>query len=128
MEDMIGIGISKDKLDVFRLSDGLHTQVTDDATGHRDLLRWIGKQQPCWLYLRRSVRATAIWKFLLVLHLRLFVKVNPKQARRFAQAVGKLAKTHSLGRNPREPRSEDKISAAPLGRKREEGRAGGNHA
>ena len=46
MQPTIGIDISKDRLDAFRLSDGQRIQVTNDRIGHRTLLRWIGRDDP----------------------------------------------------------------------------------
>ena len=93
MNNTIGIDISKDTLDVHRLADGQHKQFLNGKAGHTQLLKWI-KSRPGQLVifeatgayhrqLERALGAKAV----------LFVKVNPKQARRFAQASGKLAKT-----------------------------------
>jgi transposase len=93
MDNTIGIDISKDTLDVFRLTDGRHMQVLNGKGGYTKLLRWIGTQPtPLIIFeatgayhrqLEQALGAKAIP----------FVKVNPMQARRFAQASGKLAKT-----------------------------------
>jgi len=93
MNNTIGIDISKDTLDVHRLTDGQHMQVLNGKRGYTKLLRWIGAQPtPLIIFeatgayhrqLEQALGAKAIP----------FVKVNPKQARRFAQASGKLAKT-----------------------------------
>lgn len=93
MDNTIGIDISKDTLDVHRLTDGQHSQFLNGKTGFAKLLRWIGLQPtPLIIFeatgayhrqLEQALGAKAIP----------FVKVNPKQARRFAQASGKLAKT-----------------------------------
>lgn len=42
MQLTIGIDISKDRLDAYRLSDRQHIQVTNDKPGHKALIRWIG--------------------------------------------------------------------------------------
>jgi transposase len=91
-EDSIGIDISKDHLDLHRLSDGAHRRFANTTVGLAALARWIGPQPP-----RRVVyEATGAY------HRRLerqlggqlpLVKVNPLQARRFAQAQGVRAKT-----------------------------------
>jgi len=93
MDNTIGIDISKDTLDVHRLADGQHSQFLNSKTGFSKLLRWVGLQsKPLIIFeatgayhrqLEQALGAKAIP----------FVKVNPKQARRFAQASGKLAKT-----------------------------------
>jgi transposase len=93
MDNTIGIDISKDTLDVHRLTDGQHRQILNGKNGHAQLIKWIGTHPvPLIVFeatgayhrqLEQALGAKAIP----------FVKVNPKQARRFAQASGKLAKT-----------------------------------
>ena len=93
MNNTIGIDISKDTLDVHRLTDGQHRQFLNGKAGHTQLLKWI-KLRPAQLvifeatgaYHRQLERALGRQSVP-------FVKVNPKQARRFAQASGKLVKT-----------------------------------
>jgi transposase len=98
----IGVDISKDTLDVYRLPDGERRQFGNDAAGHKALIAFTGKGvtrivfEPTGPYHRAL--ETALSKRGLPL-----VKVNPRQARRFAQAAGKLAKT-------------DRIDAANLAR------------
>lgn len=98
----IGVDISKDTLDVHRLPDGERRQFGNDAAGHKALIAFTGKEvarvvfEPTGPY-HRAFEA-ALSKRGLPL-----VKVNPRQARRFAQAAGKLAKT-------------DRIDAANLAR------------
>lgn len=103
MQRTIGIDIAKDTLDAYRLDDGHRVQVNNSREGHRLLLKWIGKgQRPLIVF-----EATGPYHRELELALGArevpFVKVNPKQARRFAQAVGRLAKT-------------DRVDAAMLAR------------
>jgi transposase len=38
MRQTIGIDVSKDTLDAYRLSDGEHIQVRNDKLGHRTLI------------------------------------------------------------------------------------------
>jgi transposase len=98
----IGVDISKDRLDVYRLPDGERRQFANDAAGHKALIAFTGKEairivfEPTGPYHRAF--ETALSKRGLPL-----IKVNPRQARRFAQATGKLAKT-------------DRIDAANLAR------------
>lgn len=94
-EITIGIDISKDHLDAHRLPGGEHDQFDNTAAGHKALLRWIGPiptrvvYEPTGPYHRKlEVRLAAAGMPI--------VKVNPRQARRFAQAVGGLAKTDAL--------------------------------
>lgn len=96
MNNTIGIDISKDTLDVHRLTDGQRRQFLNGKAGHTQLLKWI-KLRPAQLvifeatgaYHRQLERALGRQSVP-------FVKVNPKQARRFAQASGKLVKTDRI--------------------------------
>ena len=42
MQDIIGVDISKDRLDAFRLSDQQHNSFENDKAGFKALLKWIG--------------------------------------------------------------------------------------
>jgi transposase len=94
-EITIGIDVSKDALDAHRLSDGICRQFTNDSKGHKALIAWIGKDvdrvvfEPTGPY--HGVLERALARAGLPM-----VKVNPRQARRFAEATGKLAKTDRL--------------------------------
>lgn len=91
MQDIIGIDISKDRLDAFRLSDRSHRPFANEDKGYRALVRWIGADvkvifEPTGAY-HRHLEAALASKDIP------FVKVNPRQARRFAEATGTQAKT-----------------------------------
>lgn len=92
MDDTIGIDISKDTLDIHRLSDGKHMQFGNDAAGLKALMKWIGKAPARAVY-----EATGRYHRDLELALTAadhgLVKVNPARARRFAEAIGQGAKT-----------------------------------
>jgi transposase len=95
----IGVDISKDHLDAYRMSDGASRRFANDATGHKAFLRWVAQPEtaegtrivyePTGPYHRSFERKLAAVGVALV-------KVNPRQARRFAEATGKLAKTDPL--------------------------------
>lgn len=96
-ETTIGLDISKDVLDAHDLESGESQRFTNDAAGHKRLVAWAGQAtggkglaravyEPTGPYHRLLERALATAGFALV-------KVNPRQARRFAEATGKLAKT-----------------------------------
>lgn len=93
MRQTTGIDVSKDTLDAYRLPDGEHIQVRNDKLGHRTLIRWLGKDHG------RLVASEATGAYHRQMETALaaraipFVKVNPRQARRFAEATGRLAKT-----------------------------------
>ena len=93
MNNTIGIDISKDTLDAHRLADGQHKQFLNGKTGHAQLVKWIGKQSDPLIIFEATGAYHRQLERVLCTHIIPFVKVNPKQARRFAQASGKLAKT-----------------------------------
>jgi len=89
----IGIDISKDYLDVHRLADGTCRRFGNDKTGCKALIKWLSASpvarvvyEPTGPYHRSVERALGDAGLPLA-------KVNPRQARRFAEATGKLAKT-----------------------------------
>lgn len=94
--DTIGVDISKDHLDAHRMSDGASRRFANDRNGHRAFLEWLGAEtdtrivyEPTGPYHRAFERRLAQAALALV-------KDNPRQARRFAEATGKLAKTERL--------------------------------
>lgn len=98
-KDTIGVDISKDHLDAHRMSDGAIHRFANDSAGHRAFIDWLGQPEivhdmhivyePTGPYHRAFERRLAAAGAALV-------KVNPRQARRFAEATGKLAKTDRL--------------------------------
>lgn len=94
-EHTIGVDISKSHLDVFRLEDGAAQRFENSAAGFRALRKWLGKApiarivfEPTGPY-HKAFEAALGQTFPLV-------KVNPLQARRFAQARGTRAKTDAV--------------------------------
>ncbi|MEP6565937.1 MAG: IS110 family transposase [Mesorhizobium sp.] len=91
-EITIGVDISKETLDAYRFPDGESRRFDNTGKGHKALMRWIGAPparvvyEPTGPYHRGFERRLAEAGLPLV-------KVNPRQARRFAEATGKLAKT-----------------------------------
>lgn len=103
MNDTIGIDISKDTLDAFWLSKRKHKQFANSKTGLRALIRWVrAAAVPLVVF-----EATGVYHRLLEVSLAAhdfpFARVNPRQARRFAEGTGTLAKT-------------DRVDAAMLAR------------
>ena len=94
--DTIGVDISKDHLDAHRLADGASRRFANDKCGHKAFRRWCAEKpvervvfEPTGPYhgaFERGLGQAGVP----------FVKVNPRQARRFAEATGKLAKTDRL--------------------------------
>lgn len=95
MKDTIGIDISKDTLDAHRLINNEAQQFANSPVGLRALRRWIGTAMPdLVVYEATGAYHAALERgFAGVLPL---VKVNPLQARRFAQARGTRAKTDAV--------------------------------
>ena len=94
-EYTIGTDISKSHLDAFRLEDQASQRFGNLAAGFRALIKWLGAQplarvvyEPTGPY-HKAFEAAPGTHFPLV-------KVNPLQARRFAQAPGTRAKTDAV--------------------------------
>jgi transposase len=93
--DTIGVDISKDHLDAYRMSDGASRRFTNDKAGHQTFLVRLGQPsvrvvyEPTGPYHRTFERRLADAGLAPV-------KVNPRQARRFAETTGRLAKTDRL--------------------------------
>jgi transposase len=94
--DTIGVDVSKDHLDAHRLADGATRRFANDKGGHKALIKWLAETPLCRVvfeptgpYHRAVERALGIAGVQ-------FVKVNPRQARSFAEATGKMAKTDRL--------------------------------
>ena len=89
----IGIDISKDRLDVHTHPERAVAQFNNDRKGHAKLITWITLRQPT----RIIFEATGAYHRALEMALGKAalpaVKVNPLQARRFAEATGKRVKT-----------------------------------
>ena len=91
-DDSIGIDISKDKLDVHRLCDGAFAQFPDSPNGFRALVSWIGAVSPERVVYEATGAYHGAMERFLSEQLPL-VKVNPLQAKRFAQSQDTRAKT-----------------------------------
>jgi transposase len=94
--DTIGVDVSKDHLDADRLADGASRRFANDQCGRKAFVKWFAQTpvqrvvfEPTGPYHRAFERALGAAGVP-------FVKVNPRQARRFAEAIGKLAKTDRL--------------------------------
>lgn len=90
----IGIDVSKDHLDAARHPAGDTLRVPNTRKGHTMLLRWIGEPAEVT---RIVFEATGPYHRLMEQRLAVaglpLVKANPRQARRFVEAIGRLAKT-----------------------------------
>lgn len=90
----IGIDVSKDHLDAARHPAGDTLRVANTRKGHSTLLRWIGDPGRVQ---RIVFEATGPYHRMLEARLAAeglpIAKANPRHARRFAEAIGWLAKT-----------------------------------
>ena len=116
MQDTVGIDVSKATLDAFSLSGRQHQAFSNDQPGPKLLLRWIGKSKAALTVFEATGVYDRQLQAQLAAHGLPFARINllagrrlssiavrPKQARRFAEGVGQLAKT-------------DKVDAALLAR------------
>jgi transposase len=94
-QSTIGIDISKDNLDAHRLPNGDARRFDNSPKGHKALIAWIGSNPARIVFEPTGPYHAALERALANAGLPL-VKVNPRQARRFAEATGTLAKTDRL--------------------------------
>jgi len=91
----IGLDISKAKIDAAKFPTQEFQQFDNNVKGHKKLVRWmaVGVQcvvfEPTGSYHRQLEQALVSAKLPCL-------KVNPRQARYFAKAFGKLAKTDKV--------------------------------
>ena len=92
----IGVDISKDTLDAYRLPDEKHHQFSNDQKGFRDLIAWL-EDGPVE---RIVFEATGAYHrpFEVAMHKQGLptCKLNPRNVKHFRQAVGELAKTDRI--------------------------------
>lgn len=97
MNDTIGIDISKDKLDAYWLANREHRQFCNDQKGVKALALWARGAG----ITRVIFESTGVYHRLvetsLAEHVISFARVNPRQARRFCEGTGQLAKTGRVG-------------------------------
>ena len=103
MQDTVGIDVSKATLDAYRLSARQHQVFSNDQPGLRRLVRWLCKAKVALTVFEATGVYDRQLQGQLAAHGVPFARINPKQARRFAEGVGQLAKT-------------DKVDAALLAR------------
>jgi transposase len=93
---VIGIDVSKDKLDVADWPETMVERFDNDESGHQQLLKELPKPETCLVVLE----ATGGYEKRAVLELvnagHVVSVVNPRQVRDFAKALGILAKTDRI--------------------------------
>ena len=89
----VGIDISKANLDVAAYPGGQFCQFTNNIKGFRGLAKWLGTMNlSCITFEATGTYHRGLERFLGERRLP-FSRINPRQARCFAEARGKLAKT-----------------------------------
>ena len=91
----IGVDISKDHLDVHCLGDGRAARFGNGAAGFRELEGWLPKAAIARIVYEATGPYHAAFEMRFATRYPL-VKVNPLQARRFAQSKGTRAKTDAV--------------------------------
>lgn len=92
----VGIDVSKAHLDVLVLPSGQSLRVANDEQGIGQIRQWLKEQPPAGILLEATGRYhRRVAADLLDAGYPVAV-VNPRQARDFAKALGKLAKTDSI--------------------------------
>jgi transposase len=93
MEDTVGIDIPKDKPDAYRLFKGEHKQVCNDKNGAKALALWANKAEVSRVIFESTGVHHRCIETGLAHHEISFSRANPRQARRFCEGAGPLAKT-----------------------------------
>jgi transposase len=96
MQDTVGIDVSKATLDAYWLSGRQHQVFSNDPAGLKRLLRWICKAKATLTVFEATGVYDRLLQAQLAAHGMPFSRVNPKQARRFAEGIGQLAKTDKV--------------------------------
>jgi transposase len=89
----VGVDISKDFLDVAILPANETARFANDAKGLRALMKWLARYRVERIVFEATGAYHRLFERTLAKAGLPMIKVNPRQARRFAQAIGKLAKT-----------------------------------
>ena len=92
----IGVDISKDHLDVCLHPLGTTRRFANEAAGFRALIGWLRPYAPTRIVFEATGAYHRAFARALGDHGLPMVKINPCQARRFAQATGKRAKTDTV--------------------------------
>ncbi|MEM7642741.1 MAG: transposase [Pseudomonadota bacterium] len=93
MPDALGLDVSQDQLDACLVGNGVHRRFIKDAAGLRALCRWAPEQDGAIVVFEASGAHHRGLERALAHRGLTFAKVNPRPARRFAEAIGQVAKT-----------------------------------
>lgn len=89
----VGVDISKDFLDVATYPAGDTARFPNDERGFRALIKWLAPRQPARIVFEATGAYHRLFERTLAEAGLPMIKVNPRQARRFAEVIGKPAKT-----------------------------------
>jgi transposase len=92
-ETTIGADISKDHIDLHRHPGDQRLRVTNDLKGFVAILGWIGDDPVERIVYEPTGAYHRAFECFMLTHSLPVSKVNPRHARRFADATGRLAKT-----------------------------------
>jgi transposase len=92
----IGIDISKHHLDVHIYPEGCIQQFTNDRVGHAGLIGWVAPKRPTRIIFEATGAYHRGLQNALAAAALPWVKINPWQARRFAEATGRRVKTDPI--------------------------------
>jgi transposase len=95
-EITIGIDVSKDSLDVYLHPEGIARQFANHRQGHAQLIAWAAPCQATRIVFEATGRYHRALEMALGKAGLPAVKINPLQARRFAEATGKRVKTDPI--------------------------------
>jgi transposase len=95
-ESVIGIDVSKNKLDVADWPESFTSQATNDKAGHQQLIKKLPQPKSCLVVIEATGRYEKAVALALVDAGYLVSVVNPRQVRDFAKALGILAKTDRI--------------------------------
>ncbi|WP_366140092.1 transposase, partial [uncultured Jannaschia sp.] len=93
MQDTIGVDVSKDCLDACHAGASDHRAFSNDTSGLTALCRWVRERGDVLVVFEASGAYHRDLEQALARRGLPFAKVNPRQARRFAEAIGQVAKT-----------------------------------
>jgi transposase len=93
LAQVAGIDIAKDHLDVHLHPSAATRRVSNDKAGHKALLGWLARQPIARIVFEATGPYHHSFERALAAAGVPFAKINPRQARRFAEATGRFVKT-----------------------------------
>lgn len=94
--ETVGVDISKDNLDVYIYPGGETKRFANEAKGHKALIAWLKGHQLARIVFEATGAYHKQFERTLAKAGLPMSKINPRQARHFAEATGKIAKTDAI--------------------------------